>query len=89
MRKWAQPAGFRAVTYTASTWCFASPEDVAWWSQTWAERVVRSEFATQALEAGLADPTELADLSSAWRSWGEQPDAWFAVLHGEVLAEVP
>ena len=89
MRQWAQRAGFRAVTYSASTWCFANPDDVAWWSQTWAERVVRSELARQALETGLADAGELADLSSGWRWWGEQPDAWFAVLHGELLAEVP
>jgi ubiquinone/menaquinone biosynthesis C-methylase UbiE len=89
MRHWAQQAGFRSVTCTASTWCFASPEDVAWWSETWAERVVRSAFATQAVEAGLADPAELAELSAGWRWWGDQPDAWFAVLHGELLAEVP
>jgi ubiquinone/menaquinone biosynthesis C-methylase UbiE len=89
MRQWAQQSGFGSVTYSASTWCFASPEDVAWWSQTWAERVVRSGFAAQALEAGLADPAELDELSAGWRAWGEQAAAWFAVLHGELLAEVP
>ncbi|GAA3709269.1 methyltransferase domain-containing protein [Microlunatus aurantiacus] len=89
LRHWAQRAGFSDVTYTASTWCFADPGDVAWWSQTWAERVVRSDFAAQALQAGLSDATELAELSAGWRWWGDQPDAWFAVLHGELLAEVP
>ncbi len=89
MRQWAQRAGFGAVSYSASTWCFASPEDVAWWSQTWAERVVRSDFATQAVAAELADPAELDELAAGWRWWGDQPDAWFAVLHGELLAEVP
>ena len=89
MRQWAQHVGFGTVTYSASTWCFANPEDVAWWSQTWAERVVRSDFATQALATGLADAAELAELSAGWRQWGEHPDAWFAVLHGELLAEVP
>ncbi len=89
LRQWAQRAGFSDVTYTASTWCFASPEEVAWWSQTWAERVVRSDFATQALAGGLADEAELEELSAGWRWWGDQPDAWFAVLHGELLARVP
>lgn len=89
LRHWAGLAGFATVTCTASTWCFADPPDVAWWSQTWAERVVSSAFATQALEAGLAVPAELADLADGWRQWGEQPNAWFAVLHGELLAVAP
>lgn len=88
LRAWARAAGLSDTTYTASTWCFANPEDVAWWSQTWAERVVRSDFATQALAAGLSDETELAELSAGWRWWGDQPDAWFAVLHGELLARI-
>ena len=88
MRHWALQAGFVDVTCTATTWCFADAEDVAWWSQTWAERVVRSAFATQALDKGLADRAELEDISAGFRWWGEQPDAWFAVLHGELLAVV-
>ncbi len=88
MRRWARSAGLETVTYSASTWCFAAPEDVAWWSQTWAERVVSSDFARQAVEGGLADSAELAELSAGWRWWGDQPDAWFAVLHGELLATV-
>jgi hypothetical protein len=88
LRSRAQLAGFRDVTYTASTWCFANPHDVAWWSQTWAERVVSSDFARQAVEGGFADSAELAELSAGWRWWGDQPDAWFAVLHGELLATV-
>jgi SAM-dependent methyltransferase len=89
MRHWGLAAGFAAVTCTASTWCFADATDVAWWSQTWAERVVSSAFAAQALAGGLADRAELDDLADGFRLWGEQPDAWFAVLHGELLAVVP
>ena len=25
-------------------------------------------------------------LADAWHEWGRQPDGWFAVLHGEVVA---
>lgn len=88
MRHWAQQAGLVEVTCTAAAWCFADEDDVAWWSQTWAERVVGSAFATQALDAGLADRAELDELAAGFRHWGEQPDAWFAVLHGELLAVV-
>ena len=35
---------------------------------------------------GLADEVGLELLADAWREWGAQPDGWFAVMHGEVLA---
>jgi SAM-dependent methyltransferase len=86
MRSWAQLAGFRTITVTASVWCFADEIDVGWWSDTWAERVTQSSFARQAVAGGLASATELDELAVAWRSWAAEPDAWFSVLHGEILA---
>jgi hypothetical protein len=56
-----------------------------WWSDTWAERLSRSDFAHQALERGLSDSAELAQLAQGWLRWGELSGAWFAVLHGEIL----
>ena len=85
---WAHAAGFQDVTASASAWCFATPADRAWWGETWAERVTSSTFATQAIERGMADREELVRLANAWRRWMEHPDAWFAVLHGEVLCRV-
>jgi hypothetical protein len=52
----------------------------------WADRSVASNFAAQAIAHGLADEVGLELLADAWREWGAQPDGWFAVLHGEVLA---
>ncbi|MBK5288394.1 MAG: methyltransferase domain-containing protein [Acidimicrobiia bacterium] len=83
---WAQKAGFTDVTATSSTWTFADPESREWWGGLWADRVEQSSFATQAVEYGLSDDAELATIAAAWRSWAEQPDAWYAVLHGEILA---
>ncbi len=87
---WAQEAGFdpELLTAGAGVWCYASPEERAWWSQTWAERVTSSAFAQQAIGYGLADDVALELLADAWRAWGEAPDGWFAVLHGELLARV-
>jgi hypothetical protein len=34
---------------------------------------------------GLTDSAELTVLADAWRSWATAPDAWFAILHGEVI----
>ncbi|GAA1772098.1 methyltransferase domain-containing protein [Luedemannella helvata] len=79
---WARAAGFTDVTATASTWCFATAEDRAWWGGMWADRVVSSAIADQFVASG-ADVEKLAD---GWRRWAASPDGWFVVLHGEILA---
>ncbi|MGW1891361.1 class I SAM-dependent methyltransferase [Streptomyces sp. NPDC002004] len=85
LRSWALEAGFTDVTSTASTWCFASPEERAWWSGLWADRTVASAYAERAVEGGHATVGELRGIADAWRAWGARDDAWFAVLHGEIL----
>ncbi len=82
---WAHAAGFGDVSPSASVWCFATPEDRAWWGGLWADRVTDSAFATHALERGASTRAELAAIAAAWREWAAQPDGWFTVLHGEVL----
>ncbi len=88
MRSWALAAGFSTVIASGSLWCFANDADVGWWSDTWAERVTESSFGHQALERGLTDAGELQMLAEAWRTWGAAPDAWFSILHGEILCRV-
>ena len=84
---WAREVGFTDVTASASTWCYATPTDRAWQSQTWAQRCLTS-FGPQAVELGLADGSNLETMAQAWRQWGASEDAWFVVVHGEVLARV-
>ncbi|MDM7856592.1 methyltransferase domain-containing protein [Cellulomonas alba] len=85
---WVREAGFdpSGIVPTAGVWCYATPHDREWWADLWAERAVASNFAQQAIQYGLADEVGLEELAEAWRAWGAQPDGWFAVLHGEVLA---
>ncbi len=82
---WALRAGFRDVRPSASAWCFATPEDRAWWAETWAVRVTESALAGQAVDRGLATREALAEIAGGWRRWAAAEDGWFAVLHGEVL----
>ena len=84
---WARAAGFTDVTASASTWCYATPADRTWQSQTWAQRCLTS-FGPRAVELGLADRADLEAMTQAWRQWGTSEDAWFVVVHGEVLARV-
>lgn len=81
---WARAAGAVEVTPGASVWCHATPEDRAWWGGMWAERIVSSAIAQQAVEGAYASAAELDDISAAWRDWAAHDDGWIAVLHGEV-----
>src|SRR5690606_36404720 len=85
---WFQEAGFDTgdLTPSAGVWCYATAEDRAWWSETWAERVTSPAFAKQALSHGLADDVALESLADAWREWGQADDGWSATVHGQVLA---
>jgi ubiquinone/menaquinone biosynthesis C-methylase UbiE len=83
---WAHAAGFTDVTASASTWCFATGEDRAWWGGMWADRILNSAMARQALDAGYATRADLEEISAAWQAWAAHPDGWIALLHGEILA---
>lgn len=83
---WAQQAGLRDITYTTSTWTFHSPDDLAWWTSLWADRVTTSRLGHMAVDYGIATTSELEDIADAWRAWGKQPGAVFVVLHGEIIA---
>ncbi|MEV0524294.1 class I SAM-dependent methyltransferase [Streptomyces sp. NPDC050439] len=85
LKSWALQAGFDDVTASASTWCYTSADERAWWSGLWADRTVASDYAGLAVEGGHTDAGELRAFADAWREWGEREDGWFAVLHGEIL----
>jgi SAM-dependent methyltransferase len=82
---WARAAGFDDVIATASTWCFANPEDRAWWGGMWADRVVESDLARRAVDSGAATVSDLREIAGAWREWAGADDGWLSVLHGEVV----
>ena len=41
----------------------ASEADLAWWSQTWADRLIHSAFGQRAIELGLAGQSKLEALA--------------------------
>ncbi len=87
LEAWAREAGFTEVETGVSSWHWASPDERRWWSDLWADRISVTRLADQAIELGLATREELDDLAAAWRRWGAQPDGWFDVPSGELLAE--
>jgi SAM-dependent methyltransferase len=89
--RWAIAAGFAAadVTYSTSTWTFATPADRAWWGDLWAERTLSSSLAEQAVEYGVASRSELEEVAGGFRDWAARPESTFVLLHGEVIARSP
>jgi len=86
LKAWARQAGFAEVTSSASVWCFASEAEREWWGESWAERATESDFVARAIEAGVARLADLNEISAAWRQWAADPDGWFVLPHGEVIA---
>lgn len=86
VKAWARQAGFDSVTASASVWCFSSAAEREWWGESWAARTIDPEFATVAIESGAARLGDLQEISDAWHRWAEDPDGWFAVPHGEIIA---
>ena len=86
--RWATDAGLSDLRYSTSTWTFAAPDERAWWAGLWADRIVASDLADQAVSYGIATRGELADLAEGWRAWAGDDGATFTVLHGELLAAV-
>ncbi|GAA3228805.1 methyltransferase domain-containing protein [Actinocorallia longicatena] len=82
---WARAAGFTDVTPTASVWCHATEDERRYWGEMWRDRVVESQMAEQAVRDGHATEDDLRRLSAAWQRWSDDGDAWFAILHGEIV----
>ncbi|KAJ7064749.1 S-adenosyl-L-methionine-dependent methyltransferase [Mycena amicta] len=87
---WALKAGIprEHIETTVGTWCFSEEEEKKWWSGTWAERVVGSALAETAVGHGITTKEELEEMAAAWTEWCQAPDAWFAMLHGQLLCRL-
>ncbi len=86
LKSWVRAAGFEKMIVTTTNWTYESSDERAWWGGLWAERVVHSDFARQALEYSLASREELEAIAEAFHRWSRDPDAIFVVPSFEVLA---
>ena len=43
-------------------------------------------YAIDAADGTYATVEELGRMADAWRAWASDPDAWFTVIHGEILS---
>lgn len=85
LRSWAEAAALRDVRITASTWCYATEDECAWWAQSQADRAEGEAFTAQAAALGVP-ASEVSQIAEAWRAWGREPGAMFVIPHAELLA---
>ncbi len=84
---WARAAGFTDIAATASTWCYATADERAWWGGMWADRIVESALARQLVSSGMAGEDDLRRIGDAWRRWAADGDGWFLIPHAEILCK--
>ncbi|MDL4777487.1 methyltransferase domain-containing protein [Actinomadura xylanilytica] len=82
---WARRAGFADVTASVSNWCYSTPEEREWWSESWGGRMIHSSIAESAVSGGHATRADLQRIHAGWKTWAAADDGWFAVVHGEIL----
>ncbi|PFH58287.1 hypothetical protein XA68_13913 [Ophiocordyceps unilateralis] len=84
---WAEQAGFakQTIDKSAGSWCFSSPEERAYWGGSMAERAASSGFAQQAVDGGFTTREELERVARGWDAFVRDEDAWFGLLHGQIL----
>lgn len=83
---WARAAGFEDITVSSSTWCYATEEEKEVWAITWSGRLRGGALADSLQRHGLMGPEAREQAARAFEQWARQPDGWFSVLHGEILA---
>ncbi|KEF55790.1 uncharacterized protein A1O9_08541 [Exophiala aquamarina CBS 119918] len=83
---WARQAGFdgEEVEATWDHWRYAD-ERVRQFSESWAGRILQPGFLRTAVDKGFASEEEIRGISEAWKKWGTQEDAFFAIPHGQIL----
>ncbi len=86
---WVDRAGFQDLVVTTTTWTYATPDAIEGWRRLWTSRLLEARVGEAAVEYGLANRRELEEIAAGWDRWAKQPRAFFAFLHGEVLARKP
>lgn len=89
LRRWVAEAGFVDSQVSTSTWTYATPDAVEHWRTLWTSRLLEARMGSDAVRLGLATRAEVESLAAAWNHWAASPNAFFAFLHGEVIARRP
>ncbi|KAH8160988.1 hypothetical protein CIB48_g7273 [Xylaria polymorpha] len=89
VKAWARETGlaYEDITFSWGLWNYQDDE-AAIWANSWADRALRSSYASTSLEKCIATQEELDHISDTWRKWGETEGAFIIIPHGEILCRV-
>ena len=85
--RWLREAGFERPVVSASYDCWTSTPEASQRNACFLSKLVgESAFASQLIEAGIADRGTLARMSERFMAWGRHPHAFAAEAWGEAVA---
>lgn len=87
--RWVEEAGFAKVTASTSTWTYCGRQSVEAWRRLWTNRLLKARLGRDAVDLGLATRAEIEEIADGWKAWANDAGAFFAFMHGEVLARRP
>lgn len=88
-RKWARKAGFPKETIEISGVAlhFANPEGTRYWGERMAKLFEDPDFLAENVSLGLASERNLVEMSSGWRKWSANEDAFFSILNSQMICK--
>jgi SAM-dependent methyltransferase len=86
---WLREGGFADIETRGTVVMHTEPAAVKNWGYSWAERILNSSLAEQAVEYGLATRSDLEEISAGWRRWADDPEALFMYVNVEVIGTKP
>jgi hypothetical protein len=84
---WAAKAGFKRSEIMADVgvWCFNTPREREMWAAWWiASADMEVPWARSAVKCGATEE-QLERIREEWREWGTHEDAWWTMMHGQVV----
>ncbi|KAJ3577080.1 hypothetical protein NPX13_g3487 [Xylaria arbuscula] len=86
-REFARRAGFRpdAITASAVAVTYTNTADCEWAGNNMASRLESSTDLAKGVELGFVTEREAARMPEAWREWAKDEDAFYAMVHGQIV----
>lgn len=90
LHHWALQLGIEPdrIQSSAGNFCYSGREQRKWWGSVWEERCVSREWEESMVVPGIATKKELQEISQEWKKWQGKEEAWFGMMHGEILVWV-
>jgi len=85
-RELLRKAGFESVEASASVEFYGTLQATRYWGRTLADLLMAEVVRLPALKESWATLSQLEAMAEAWKTWGEHPDAFWAMTACEAIA---